>query len=164
MKMNNTVKKISAIWLCIIASWVCTTQAANIQQWATATSAWTYSTQSTDAQQWFSAAWLWYIDWYNVIWTQNNQEDEVWSQPRIIKTIKNAINRVLGMLWLIALILCLWWWFQMITAAWDESKVKSWTKVLKHAAIWLVVIWVSWLIVTFIFYLINLNADAWTWW
>ena len=113
-----------------------------------------------DTGQWFSAAWLWYIDGYAVVWTQNNQIDAVWNEPRIIKTVRNAINWVLWILWLIALILCLWWWFQMLTAAGDDSKVKSWTKVLKHAAIGLAVIWLSWLVVTFIFYLINTNAES----
>jgi hypothetical protein len=73
----------------------------------------------------------------------------------LIQVIKNAINRVLGMLSLIALVLCLWWWFQIVTAAWDEWKQKKWISVLKHAAIWLVVIWLSWFIVTIIFWLLR---------
>ena len=117
-------------------------------------------TQATDDDIWFSAAWLWYIDWVDIIWTDHSQVDPTWQEPRLIKTIKTTINRVLWILWLIALILCLWWWFQMLTAAGDESKVKSWTKVLKHAAIWLVVIWLSRLLVSFIFRLINKNAVA----
>ena len=137
-------KILKAIWLII---WVMVTTQYNF-------------VQADETGQWFSAAWLWYIDGYDVIWTQNNSIDAVWNKPRIIKTIQNAINRVLGILWLIALILCLWWWFQMLTAAGDDSKVKSWTKVLKHAAIGLAVIWLSWLVVTFIFYLINTNAES----
>lgn len=119
---------------------------------------WYNHTRATDEGQGFSAAWLWYIDWVDVLWTDNNQVDATWQEPRLIKTVKTTINRVLWILWLIALILCLYWWFQMLTAAGDESKVKSWTKVLKHAAIWLVVIWLSRLFVSFIFRLINQNT------
>ena len=106
----------------------------------------------------FQADWWNYVTDYKVIWTTSWWNE--WSTPRLIQTIKTTINRVLWILWLIALILCLWWWFQMLTAAGDESKVKSWTKVLKHAAIWLAVIWLSRLLVSFIFRLINQNAVA----
>lgn len=73
----------------------------------------------------------------------------------LIQVIKNAINWVLWILSLIALVLCLWWWFQIVTAAWDDGKQKKWVSVLKHAAIWLVVIWLSWFIVTIVFWLLR---------
>ena len=99
-----------------------------------------------------------YASWYNVIWTENSS-NQSWD-ARLIDTVKTAVNRVLWILSLIALILCLRGWFQMLTAAWDEWKVKKWTKVLTHAAIWLAVIWLSWIFVTFIFYLINNSAET----
>ena len=88
------------------------------------------------------------------IWiaTIGTTKDRWWS---LIQIIKNAINWVLGMLSLVALVLCLWWWFQIVTAAWDEWKQKKWVSVLKHAAIWLVVIWLSWFVVTIIFRLLR---------
>ena len=98
-----------------------------------------------------------YVSWYNVVWT-NSGSNTSWD-PRLIDTVKKAVNRVLWMLSLIALILCIRGWFQMLTAAGDDGKVKTWTKVLKHAAIWLAVIWLSWIFVTFIFYLINNSAQ-----
>jgi hypothetical protein len=84
--------------------------------------------------------------------TLGTNENKNWS---LIDVIKNAINWVLWMLSLIALILCLWWWFQIVTAAWDEWKQKKWMSVLKHAAIWLVVIWLSWFVVTIVFRLLR---------
>jgi len=84
-----------------------------------------------------------------VIWTE---EDQGW---RLIDVIKRAINRVLWMLALVTLILCLRGWFQMVTAGWKDDKVKTWGKILKNAAIWLVVIWLSWFIVTIIFWIIR---------
>ena len=62
--------------------------------------------------------------WINTIWTWENKN---WT---LIDVIKNFINRVLGILSLIALVLCLWWWFQIVTAAWDEWKQKKWMSVL----------------------------------
>ena len=95
--------------------------------------------------------------WIDTIGTSS---DTKWS---LIQIIKNAINWVLGMLSLVALVLCLWWWFQIVTAAWDEWKQKKWVSVLKHAAIWLVVIWLSWFVVTIIFWLLRW-VTTWTTW
>ena len=99
-----------------------------------------------------------YVVWYNVVWTHSGSQTS-WDQ-RLIDTVKRAVNRVLGMLSLIALVLCIRGWFQMLTAAWDDWKVKTWKKILTQAAIWLAVIWLSWLFVTFIFYLINNSAET----
>ena len=106
----------------------------------------------------FVLDWWNYVSWYNVVWT-NSGSNTSWDN-RLIDTVKRAVNRVLGMLSLIALILCIRGWFQMLTAAWDDWKVKTWKKILTHAAIWLAVIWLSWLFVTFIFYLINNSAET----
>lgn len=99
-----------------------------------------------------------YVEDYHVVWT-NSGSNTSWDN-RLIDTVKTAVNRVLWMLSLIALILCIRGWFQMLTAAWDDWKVKTWKKILTHAAIWLAVIWLSWLFVTFIFYLINNSAET----
>lgn len=85
----------------------------------------------------------------STIWTTS---DQWWN---LIQIIKNFINWVLWILSLIALILCLWGWFQIVTAAWDEWKQKKWMSVLKHAAIWLVIIWLAWFVVTIVFWLLR---------
>jgi type II secretory pathway component PulL len=58
------------------------------------------------------------------------------------------------------LIITLRGWFQMLTAAGDETKYKKWFTVLKQAALWLVVIWLAWLFVSLIFYIINKNSTT----
>lgn len=69
----------------------------------------------------------------------------------LIAVIKKFINRVLGLLALITLVIVLRGGFQMVTAAWDESKFKSGFKILKQAGIGLAVIGLSWFIVSAIF-------------
>lgn len=76
----------------------------------------------------------------------------------LIFTIKNFINRVLGLLSLIALAICLRGWFQMLTASWDETKYKKWFTILKQAWLWLAIIALSWLIVSIIFRIVNKTA------
>lgn len=74
---------------------------------------------------------------------------------KLIDVIKSFINRMLGILALIALVILLWGGFQMVTAAGDDAKYKKGFKILQQAAIGLVFIWVSWLIVSLIFWLLG---------
>ena len=113
--------------------------------------------------------WFWYPEWWrtnddgkwwlNVVWNESTSVATNYNQNKLVPTIKKFINRVLWMLSLIALVICLRGWFQMLTASGDESKYKKWFTILKQAAIALAVIWLSWLFVTLILYLIN-NASS----
>ena len=73
-----------------------------------------------------------------------------------VQVVKNAINWVLGILALIALILLLWGGFQMVTAAGDDKKYEEGFKILKQAAFGLIMIGVAWFVVSIIFYVIGL--------
>ena len=101
--------------------------------------------------------WFWKNTKKKVSWinTSGTKTVDTTNGSRILDTIQKAINWVLWMLSFVALVLCLRWWFQMLTAAGDDWKVKTWTKILKNAAIGLAVIWLSWLIVSFVFRIIN---------
>jgi len=85
----------------------------------------------------------------NTLWADTNQW---WN---LINVIKRFINWVLGILSLIVLVIVLRGWFQMVTASWDEEKYKKWFKILKQAWLWLVVIWLSWFIVTIVFWILR---------
>jgi len=98
--------------------------------------------------------WIW---WLWVPWTSENQED------KLVHTIRVAINRVLWMLAFIALVLSLYAWFQMMTSGGDSKKYSAWFSILKNAGIWLAIIWVSWLIVSLVFYIINWSIQL-KWW
>ena len=74
---------------------------------------------------------------------------------KLIDVIKSFINWMLGMLALIALIILLRGGFQMVTAAGDDAKYKKGFKILQQAAIGLVFIWVSRLVVSVIFRLLG---------
>lgn len=77
-----------------------------------------------------------------------------------LDVVKWFVNWILWILALIALLVLLWGWFQMVTAAWDDNKYKNGFKILKQAAIWLIMIWVAWFVVSLIFAVIW--AVAWT--
>jgi len=74
--------------------------------------------------------------------------------------IKNFINYVLGLLAVIALVILLWWGFQMVTAAGDDNKYKKWFTILKQAGIGLILIGLAWLIVSFFFYIVGIMVGG----
>ena len=97
---------------------------------------------------------LWYAD-QDISYSPDVYGVEAFQQDNLIKTIQTAINWVLGILSLIALALCLWGGFQMMTSGGDQKKYESGLNLLKWAAIGLGVIAVSWLVVSLIFYVIS---------
>jgi hypothetical protein len=98
----------------------------------------------------------------NVIWSTTQQKDAV------VNIVKSAVNRVLGILALLALIVLLYGGFLMVTAAWNDDQYNKWFTILKHAAIGILLIGVAWFIVSIVFWLVNLFTttaewtDAWT--
>jgi len=101
--------------------------------------------------------------WLSASTTQNpgvstigTESDQWWN---LIQIIKNFINWVLWILSLIVLVIVLYGWFQMVTASGNEEKYKKWFTILKHAGIGLVIIWLSWFVVTIVFWLLR-----WTTW
>ena len=96
-------------------------------------------------------------DWENpsndMIWGR----EQTWS--KLLDTVRSTINWLLGILATIALVICLYAWFLMVTSAGDQKKYESGVNILKYAAIWLIIIWLSWLFVSVIFWFIRLQ-----WW
>ena len=109
--------------------------------------------------------WFWanfeecWISDIQVPWTED-PNNVTWTS--LIKTIKRFINRVLGILSLIALIILIRAGIKMLTAAWDDAKYKEWFKILKQVAFWLIFIWLARLMVSLIFWIIWLVTDD-TW-
>lgn len=78
----------------------------------------------------------------------------------IINVIRTFLNWVLGLLSFIAFAFLLYGGFQMVTAGGDSEWYKKGFTILKNAAIGLAFIALSWLIVTLIFYVLNLISGA----
>ncbi len=97
-----------------------------------------------------------YVPGITVIWTEKKQD------AALLDTVKVTINWLLWILATVALVICLYAWFKMLTS-WSDSKgYDAGLKTLKNAAIWLVIIWLSWLIVSAIFWFINSATNgAW---
>lgn len=78
----------------------------------------------------------------------------------LISAVKTAINWVLWLLALIALCICLWAGWKMLTAAGDAKAYGDGFTMLRQAGIGLVMIGISWLLVSFIFRVINVITNT----
>ena len=81
-------------------------------------------------------------------------------QENILDVVKSVINRVLWILALIALVLVLYGWLQMVIAAWDEEKYKRWWTILKTASLGLIFIGLARFVLSAMFWLINKTSDG----
>lgn len=64
--------------------------------------------------------------------------------------IQFYVNFLMTFLYLIAVMYALWGGFQILTAGWDDEKVKKWKTILIQWAMWLLVIWLAWTIVKWV--------------
>ena len=85
------------------------------------------------------------------------QED---AEKSTLAMIHRLINWILGMLAFVALIVVMIGWFQMVTAAGDDAKFKSWKTALKKVSIGIIGIGISWLIISFFFWFVDLISAA----
>ncbi len=65
--------------------------------------------------------------------------------------LQNWLSWLTGFLYFIAIAMMIWGWFNILTAWWEEEKVKKWKTILMQAAAWLIVIFlanslISWII------------------
>ena len=81
--------------------------------------------------------------------------DDEGPNARLLDTIKNAINRCLGILATVVLCFCMYWWFKMLSS-WSDSKwYDAWWKILQNALIWLAIILLAWMIVSVVFWFVG---------
>ena len=89
-------------------------------------------------------------------------EDDLVNEKPLIDTIKSITNRVLWILWLIALVMLIVGWLMMVTAVWDD-RFSKWLTYVKYAAWGLVLIGVAWFIISLGFWLTR-EVAQWAEW
>lgn len=93
--------------------------------------------------------WFWVSNWVNWIDVPKTNDQNVNDEALIIVT--KIVDRILSLTSVIAIIIFTIWWYKVITAWWDDSKVKSWYKFIKNAIIWILIIWLTRGIIRLIF-------------
>jgi len=107
---------------------------------------WAYNAiQSTDSKNE-----IWWVRWLN-----QKIEDHTTAKTKTLQIIKNFVNYALWLLSLVALIYVIYHGIIIITAAGDDVKYKEWMKGVKFATMALVWIWMSWIIISSIFWILN---------
>ncbi len=75
------------------------------------------------------------------LWWSKVQDTMKWSTEAVDQSVQTLITAALAFLYLLAVIYWLWGGFNILTAGWDEEKVKKWKTIIIHAIVWLIVIW-----------------------
>lgn len=76
-----------------------------------------------------------------IIWQDKVQDGLKGSTDSVDQSVQTLIAAALTFLYLIAVVYWLWGGFNILTAGWDEEKVKKGKTVIINAIIWLIVIW-----------------------
>jgi len=75
----------------------------------------------------------------------------VWSGKTLDVILQDWLVYLTGLLYFIAIAMMIWGGFNILTAWWEEDKVKKWKTILMQATAWLIVIFlanslISWII------------------
>ena len=85
-------------------------------------------------------------------WLCNVDEGIIWDPKTNMKdSITNLILYFLTFLSLIAIAFVIKWGFQILTAGWDDEKVKSWKNTILYALLWVFIIIIAYSIVNIAF-------------
>ena len=107
-------------------------------------------------------AWFWDDIFWLIPGIKHVIRTNEWPSSSLLDTIKSTINWILGILATVALVICMYAWFKMLTSWGDSKWYDAWLKTLKNAALWLAIIWLSWLIVSAIIRFVKLQWWEWT--
>ena len=66
-----------------------------------------------------------YVSWIDIPRT----DETISSNPEALYIVIKVINRILSLTSVVALIIFLIWWYKMLIANWDDSKMKAWLKM-----------------------------------
>ena len=104
---------------------------------------------------------LWLLAVNNLVMAASNKSSSTFNQwntadklettnSTLDNMIINWIYYITGFLYLVALIIGLWWAFNILTAAWDEDKVKTGKSIIIRAVLWIVAIFAVNVIMRFV--------------
>lgn len=91
-----------------------------------------------------------------IVGVNDQISDHQTAKNNTLQVVKNIVNYALALLSLVALVYLIFNGFLILTAAGDDTQYKNGLKSIKNAIIAIAGIGASWLIVSFIFRLINI--------
>ena len=109
---------------------------------------------------WSLSLWISYVSAITVDDTKDTSTGDNLTDWGFINTLDLMLWYVVWLLYFIAVLFGLWWAFQILTAWWDEDKVKKWKTTLINAVIGLIVIFLVSQIIRWIINIMNSGWDA----
>jgi hypothetical protein len=110
--------------------------------------------------------WEWWFRWQETTFNPDVPDAEKFDENvsdgttnTLVDTVKSAINWILGLLAFIALVFLLYGGFKVLTAGTDEGALEDAWKIVKNAALGILLIAISWIVVTFIFYIAGILTE-----
>jgi len=79
----------------------------------------------------------------NLEWSHQLSSKLKWSVANVDVVIENWVIYFIWFLYLIAFIMMVWGWVMILTAAWNEDKVKKGTSTILQAIAWLIVVFIA---------------------
>lgn len=129
-KIFNTANKlIISLWIAVL--WLSTIPGTSLAD------------NSTDCNRFWGKCGVEHIN------TIHTKDDTV--NAGLLDTVKNAINWILWILATVALCICMYWGFKMLTSGADGKWYKDGRTILKNAALGLWIILLAWMIVSVVF-------------
>lgn len=66
-----------------------------------------------------------------------------WEERALETAAQSYVSTFATFLAIIAVLFAVWWGFNILTAAWDEEKVKKWKTIIIQALMWLLIIFLA---------------------
>jgi hypothetical protein len=102
----------------------------------------------------FTVSILSFSDVLAVEYNQSTSTTSAWASATVgdVEAQGNVIIwNFLNIIYFLITLYVFYWAFNILTASWDEEKVKKWRTIITHALIWFIVVFLTWSIVKFIF-------------
>ena len=93
----------------------------------------------------------WIIEWVDSIQNINAIE----TTRTASQYIQDVIRFILWFLALIATIIIIYAWFNMLTSVWEEDKAKKSKQMIVYAILWLILIYFAWPLIDFVVWILN---------
>lgn len=77
--------------------------------------------------------------------------------------IQDIVQYILWFLAIIATLMIIYSWFNLLFSAWDEEKAKKTKSIISYAVLWLIIIFLAWPILQFVITALSVPEGA-AWW
>lgn len=108
---------------------------------------------------WITSIAHWKVDF----WMWRISSDLQWWWTDLVQTWTNIVTYLIWLMYLIAIVFWIYWWFVIITSGWADDKVKKWKKIILFVVVWLAVTLLSSVIVNWTISTMSSDKIIWDW-